>query len=202
MVEGRCWLEEALERAADADPQLRAQALSRLGSFLLWLSRDVEPPRRVLTEALELAHSVKDTQTVALSLSLLGVLGLLTQDWNQSRRHLEEALAYWKEAGHTWGIASALLYPGTIEARQGYHQEAVRLLEESAARHRETGDASARGLALAWLVYAAGEEGEVSRAMGYVQELYELGKEAHDRRLVYLCGIRVAWLLRHADRRH
>jgi len=196
IAEGRRQLDEALGRAPDADPHLRARALSRLGSLLVWMADEVEHPRAVLTEALELARSVQDPVTIARSLSLLGVLGLVTKEWDQGRRYLEEALTFSQEAGDNWGIAYALVYLGAMELRQGHHQEAVGLLEDSLARCREIGDRSARGFPLFSLVYAAGELRDVPGAVTHLQELLDLSNEAQNRRLLYLCGEGVTWLLR------
>ena len=64
------------------------------------------------------------------------------------------------------------------------------------ARYREIGVVPGRGLALSWLVYAAGEQDDTLRAMAYARELWEISNEAQDRRLLYLCGAGVTWLLR------
>jgi non-specific serine/threonine protein kinase len=200
MAEGRLQLEEALARAPAADPHLRARALSRLGGLLAWVSSDVEHPTAVLTVALDLARSIQDPSTIARSLSYLGVLGLLTTEWDQSRRHLEESLSYWHEAQHAWGVAYTRLYLGALEFRQEHYQEAMRHLEESLAQYTELGDESARGLALIWLVNCTSEQRDVPGAVAYLQELLELSIQAHDRRLLYLCGAGIASLLRdHGD---
>jgi len=200
MAEGGRQLEDVLTKATPrgypADPRLRARALSRPGILLIWLADEVEGPTAALTEALELARSVQDTLTVAQALSSLGVLGLFTKEWARSRGYLEEALTYWEGAKDAWGIAYALLYLGATEFRRGHHQEAVRLLDDSVARYREMGDVSARGLGLIWLVYAAGEQGDISRATEYMSELIQLSNRAQDRRLLYLSGAGVVWLLR------
>ena len=198
MAEGRRWLEGALARASDVNPHVRARALSRLGALLVWMADDeAEHPRAVLTEALELARSVQDPVTSARSLFYLGVLvGQVTKDWDQGRRHVKEALTSWEEAGDVWGIAYTLTYLGVIEFRQGHHHEAMPLLEEGLAQFREIGDLSARGLALFFLVFATGEKGGASRAMGYAQELSDLSSQSEDRRLLLLCGEAVTWLLR------
>jgi predicted ATPase/DNA-binding CsgD family transcriptional regulator len=196
IAEGQRQLDEALRHAPDADSHLRARALSRLGHLLIWMNDEAECPRAVLTEALELARSIQDPVTIARSLSLLGVLGRVTREWDQSRRYLEEALTYWEDAGDAWGIAYTLAYLGSIECRQGHYQEAARLLEDSLGQFRGIGDVSARGVALVWLVYAAGEEGDLPGAVTYLQELHELSSESQSRRYLHVCGIGVAWLLR------
>jgi tetratricopeptide (TPR) repeat protein len=146
MGEGRRQIEAALGRAPDAAPHLRARALSRLGMLLIWFADEAEDPAIVLTEALELARSVQDTVTVALSLTNVGRLSLHTKQLDQSRRYLEEALTYWEDAQDEWGIAYTLGYLGAMEFRQGHHQEATRFLEESLTRYREMGEVSGRGL--------------------------------------------------------
>ena len=113
-AEGRRWLEEALERADEADPGLRARGLSWLGFLLIWSADDPDYPTAILTEALELARAVQDRETIARSLMHLGVLDHLIEKWDQSRSELDEAMTYWRDLGNTWGIASTLLYRGGI----------------------------------------------------------------------------------------
>jgi non-specific serine/threonine protein kinase len=196
ITEGRRWLEEALMKAPAADPRLRARALSRLGCLLIWLADEVERPRAILTQALDLARSVQEPATIARSLTCLAMLDLFTRQWEQSHRYLEEALTYWAEAGDNWGIAYTTLYRGATELLQGHYAEATRLLEESLAQYREIDVVPAQGLALVWLVYAAGEQGNIPGAVPRGRELLKLSTETQDRRLLCLCGAEIAWLLR------
>jgi predicted ATPase/DNA-binding CsgD family transcriptional regulator len=196
IAEGRRQLEEAVIKVPEADPRLRARSLSRLGALLIWMDDQAEHPRAVLTEALELARSVQDPLTIARSLSLLGVLGVLTKESDQGRRYLEESLTFSQEVGDDWGIASTLVYLGAEEVRQGRRQEGMRLLEDSVARYREIGDGSAGGLPLFLLVRVAGDQQDAHGAVTHLQELLELSIESQSPRLLYLCGEGVTWLLR------
>jgi len=199
-AEGRRWLEEALARADEADPGLRARGLSWLGFLLIWSADEPDYPTAVLTEALELARSVQDRETIARSLMHLGVLDHLIEKWDQSRRELDEAMTYWRAAGNTWGIASTLLYLGGIELRQEHYQEATRLLEDSLARFRAMNDESALLWVLFSLAYTTGEQGNLLGAVTYLQELLQLSEETQNRRHLYLCGLGVLWQLRdHGD---
>jgi non-specific serine/threonine protein kinase len=195
-AEGRRWLEEALARAEEADPSLRARGLSWLGFLLIWSADEPDYPRTVLTEALELARAVQDRETIARALMHLGVLDHLIERWEQSRRELEEAMTYWRAAGNTWGIASTLLYRGGIELRQEHYQEATRLLEGSLARFRAMNDASALLWVLFSLAYTAGEQGNLLSAVTYLEELLQLSEETQNRRHLYLCGLGVLYRLR------
>jgi len=199
IAEGRRQLEAALERAAEADPRLRARALSGLGSLLVWIGwTDTEAGRSavVLNEALELARSVGDSESIARSLRNLGIMARHTGDLEQGRRYLEEALTYSERSGNISGAANVLLNLGVIELLLRHHREASRFLEASVARSHEIGDVSSRGLALTWLVFAGGELGDVPRAVARLRELLVLINEVHNRRLLYLCGIGAAWVLR------
>ncbi|HEX6509328.1 MAG TPA: LuxR C-terminal-related transcriptional regulator, partial [Chloroflexota bacterium] len=196
IAEGQRQLEEALMKAPSADPLLRARALSRLVSVLIWSSDDLEHLRAILTEALELARAVQDTVTIARSLTWLGLFGLYAEDWNQSRRHLEEALTHCEAAQDEWGAAHVLGYLGAIELGQGHCREARRLLEDSVARFREIGEVIFRGAALMRLAYAAGELGDIPGAMTYLRELHLLSTGAQARRLLHLCALGVVGLLR------
>jgi non-specific serine/threonine protein kinase len=174
--------------------------LSWLGFLLIWSEDKPDYPTAVLTEALELARSVQDRETIARSLMHLGVLDHLIEKWDQSRRELDEAMAYWCALGNTWGIASTLLYRAGIELRQEHYQEATRLLEDSLARLRAMNDESALLWVLFSLAYTTGEQGNLLGAVTYLQELLQLSEETQNRRHLYLCGLGVLWQLRdHGD---
>jgi non-specific serine/threonine protein kinase len=198
VAEGRRQLNAALEAAPDANPRLRARALSGLGSLLVWIGwidAAVDESRNVLSEALQLARSIDDLESVARSLRNLGVLARHTGDMEQARSFLNEALSYWTSSSNTWGAANALLNLGAIELYDGHHAEASRVLEESLARSREIGDVFSGGLALVWLVFAAGAQGDVPRGVARLRQLLDVTNEVQNRRLLYLCGVGVAWVL-------
>jgi non-specific serine/threonine protein kinase len=195
-AEGRRWLEQALARAPEADPGLRARGLSWLGFLLIWSADEPEYPTAVLTEALELARAVQDRATIARSLMHLGVLDHLIEQWDRSRGELDEAMTYWRDIGNTWGIASTLLYRGGIELRQEHYHDATRLLEESLARFRAMNDESALLWVLFSLAYTAGEQGNLLGAVTYLHELLHLSEETQNRRHLYLCGLGVLYRLR------
>jgi non-specific serine/threonine protein kinase len=197
LAEGRQRLEKALEAAPDANLQLRAQALCRLGAIMLWVSEHVERPRAVLTEALGLAREVGDDGLVALALSQLGVLGLLRKDWRTASERLETARERWQAMGDEWGAAYSHIYLGAIEFRRGRFHGARRLLEETVDRFDELGDVAARGLALTWLCYTTNEQNDLAGGLRYTTELRTLAEETQDRRLLYLTSAAVQGLLAH-----
>jgi predicted ATPase/transcriptional regulator with XRE-family HTH domain len=195
-AEGRRWLEEALARAPEAAPGLRARGLSWLGFLLIWSADEQDYPTAALTEALELARAVQDRETIARSLMHLGVLDHLIKKWDQSRCALDEAMIYWREAGNSWGIASTLLYLGGIALRQQDYQEATRLLRDSLDRFRAMNDESALLWVLFSLAYTTGEQGNHPVAVAYLRELLHLSQETQNRRHLYLCGVGVLGRLR------
>jgi non-specific serine/threonine protein kinase len=195
-AEGRRWLEDALARAPEADPDLRARGLSWLGFLLIWSADEPDYPTAVLTEALALARAIQDRETIARSLMHLGVLDHLIEKWDRSRHELDEAMTYWREVESTWGIASTLLYRGGIELRQEHFEEATRLLQESLARFRAMNDESALLWVFFSLAYTAGEQGNLRDAVAYLRELLHLSTETQNRRHLYLCGLGVLYRLR------
>jgi hypothetical protein len=106
-------LEEALARAPDTDPRLRATLLNRLGSILLWQGEpgqgEPERPRVVLEEALALGRGLEDADMTAQSLTLLGRLaqhvGLSGESMREATQLLEEALALYRQLGDRRGAA-------------------------------------------------------------------------------------------------
>jgi predicted ATPase/DNA-binding CsgD family transcriptional regulator/transcriptional regulator with XRE-family HTH domain len=97
-VEGWHWLEEALSKAAAADPALRVRALQQAAS-LVTNPAALDPARPLLAEALALAEQHQDARAIAATLTYLGQVAVIGYDWAATARLSEEAVIRWAKLG-------------------------------------------------------------------------------------------------------
>ncbi|HLJ68104.1 MAG TPA: LuxR C-terminal-related transcriptional regulator [Chloroflexota bacterium] len=204
LTEGRRWLEAGLARASAAPPALRARAVTWLGAILV-LSVDrtgtngvdqAANARETLNAGMDLARAVGDPVSTARALTFVGVLSLMTGEWDGGKRVLHEAQTCWKEAGHDWGIVQALLPLGVITFLQGQHEEAVELMGEVLSRAIDAGDDWGKGVALLFLVNLMATRGDSARALALERELHAVSVQAQSGRILFLAAAGAAWLAR------
>jgi predicted ATPase/DNA-binding CsgD family transcriptional regulator len=90
--EGRRWLEEALRTAADADPAVRARALGRAGTLLMF-GGDLEQSKVMLEAALKLAQDHALSAARLQPLVHLGLRAAFAGELTDSLHWLEKARA-------------------------------------------------------------------------------------------------------------
>jgi non-specific serine/threonine protein kinase len=204
LTEGRRWLEAALAQASAADSALRTKALTWLGAILV-LSVDrtgasgidqAAHAEEVLTEGMDLARTVGDAVSVARALTFLGVLSLMTGEWDRGTRILEEAKTCWQDAGHDQEVIQALVPLGVIAFLRGQHEEALQLMDEILSRYHDVGDDWGRGIALLFSMNVISSRGDVPRAVAMGQELLALTVQSQSGRILYLSTVGAAWLAR------
>ena len=157
--ERRDRLEEALSRAADASPVLRARALTSLGDTLFELGdteRAVASFEAGLADA-ERAGAQRDAAILLLRLT-----------------RFDEALERFRRLGDDDGASWALHWLGNAARDRGDFARARELLEESVALTRRTADPRALGAVLHSLGDCALDEGAIEEAEGFYQETLEI----------------------------
>ena len=132
----RDWLRKLLERYSEPD-SLRAQALVAYGVYILWSGDPVEA-RKAVEQGLQLARSVADRQTEALSLLYLGHT-FRDEHIQQGIPFVEHSLALYRAVEDKMGQAAALFWLAWIRGRQDAEHPKPLLLE-SLQLHRDLGD--------------------------------------------------------------
>jgi len=166
-VEGRYWIERALERTESAGQPLIVARLLYAQSWLVPVKRALEAAER----AFNLYESAGDRRraaharaTVAFSLNQAGRL-------DEADAAITQALAVMQEYRDKHGIAKCWRYKGAITGNRGARAEARDFYDKSLAILREVGDEI--GLSL---VHA--NVGEIEFAEGHAQEALKAATEA------------------------
>src|SRR5919199_1240260 len=196
--EGQQALEEALARVPDAQPRLRATLLNRLGSLLTWQGETARA-RVVLEEALALGRALEDVDITARSLTHLGRRATFVRPPEEGTREatqlLEEALALRQQMGDRRGAANVHTQLAAIALGQRAYARAEHLAQAALATYREVGDETGATVAVVLLGMAAGEQGDTTRAVAFMQQGLESSRLLQDRRLLLLESNLVVWWL-------
>jgi len=195
-AEGWRWLEEALQAATDADRSLRIKGLLAAGC-LLAAGGEGTRSKEVLEQTHSLARQARDDVAIARSLTYLGLGALNAKDWPECDRLLRDARSRWQQLGnrgdsfHAGATTVLLAWAAFL---QGNYQESDLLLGEGLERLRAAGESDISGHVLFYLALAARAQGDIGRAVEYMNEGFEISMAYQDRWLLSQ-GARMALLL-------
>ncbi|RIK35326.1 MAG: hypothetical protein DCC55_30640 [Chloroflexi bacterium] len=190
IVEGRAWLERALERRAEAPPSNRWLPLHGAGN-LAADQGDYEVARRHYTESLHLLQTllpdledpaaIRSTQRgIANSLTNLGNIALLQSECEQAVVFTEEALAIHRQLNNPIGMAITINNLAKIKLCQSHYAQAEALSTESLALYRTLGDERGIGWNLQRLGTIARDRGDHEQASSLYQKSMLLFKKLSD----------------------
>jgi tetratricopeptide (TPR) repeat protein len=180
LTEGRRWLEAALLKGVEAEPQLRAKALIGAGEVTRQQG-DLAAARKFYVEALRLSRETEDKRLVAASSRGLGMVAYMRNDLAAARPLFEEALSAFREIEDTGGVAGSLNALGEL-ARTGGDLAAARpLYEEAVALGRQLGNENAVSVDLYNLGAVACLEGDFEAARACFRETIGIDQKLGDR---------------------
>ena len=138
-VEGRRWLERAVDLAALEGGAPVAQLGHWLGVFL---QQQGEPAAavRVLERSLATWRELGDRDQQARELNSLGITHHHLEDFDTARSLLEESAAIGRETGSHYRLAAALTNLGQLESDANNFDRATEVLQEALAIDQEHGD--------------------------------------------------------------
>ena len=139
LAEGRMRLEGALERGADAAPELRAKALWTTG-VLAYRQLDLDAARSLWEEGLALCEALGDRTGIARQSSELGLLAFEEGDDAGAARLYERAAQIFREDGDDRRLAVPLTNLGVLALKRGDYDAAEKHLETSIDLVSKVGD--------------------------------------------------------------
>ncbi len=181
LVEGRAWLEVALDRGGEQPWALRAKALNAAG-VLARMQGDTAASHALLGECLSLYQRLGEREKIAAILNNLAITAENQLDLAAARDFFERALSAYRQAGARWGEASVLNNLGNVVSAQDGPEAARPLFEASLGLFRELGDARSVAMTLGNLGQTDLEQGDHVRAGPLLREatatLWQLGDSA------------------------
>jgi predicted ATPase/DNA-binding XRE family transcriptional regulator len=182
------WLRTLLECYPERDT-LRAQALIAYSVYIM-RSGDFVEARKAVEEGLQLARSMSDRQTEALSLLYLGAI-LKDEHLQESFPFLEQSLALYRTLEDKMGQAAALYWLAWKKGRQDFEDPKPGLFE-SLRLHRELGNLTGIANCLDELAVQALWAGDFSSPLPWLEEArkiyHELGDQAGEASAVNALG--------------
>lgn len=173
-VEGRSWLQRALDASVNADPFLIATAEDAIGNFAALLG-DYAAAEKHLQASIALWRQLGDLRRAAQALSVRSNVALNLREYEAARALGEEALQIFRQHEDTWGIAGALYDLALVARGEGDYPRALQLLDDSMVRWTKLGDKSwigKVGEGLGMTHRLAGDPARARAALATASELY------------------------------
>jgi predicted ATPase/DNA-binding CsgD family transcriptional regulator len=178
--EGSHWLGEALDRAPEANPEVRSQALTIAG-WLLTLNGEFARSRVLLEQGLSLAWEGGDRAAIARSLSYLGLHGTYVGDTDVSQRALDEALTYARELQNDHLIGVALFFLSYLPWARGDYHRAIDLAAAALTRYEAAGNIVSTIMVRFALALELQQVGNVRDAVQYLESGLRTCRDFKDR---------------------
>ena len=186
LSEGRRWLEAAVERGHDAPAGVRGKAL---GATAIFVDRYGEHgrARRLYDEALVLFREAGDDGRVARTLSDLGGLSILEEDYARAIELYDETIPLFRESGDVRALSVTLSNLAAVLGLQGDHRRAHQVGLDALAISREHGDRDQMAISLHNLGRYALARSAWEESGAFFAESLELGGELGYRELLANC---------------
>jgi predicted ATPase/DNA-binding SARP family transcriptional activator/DNA-binding CsgD family transcriptional regulator len=169
IVQGRRWLEAALEKTGDLETSDRARAL-RLAGVLSEESGLYDRAAKLYEECLALYRELGDKKGIANTLNSFGALAYAVGDLERALALTRESLALKRQLGDEKGLMSSRNNLGEMLHTAGDLSGAQALFEENLESERAMGDDWGTAISLMNLGTLAVEQGEPLRAEGLLLE--------------------------------
>jgi predicted ATPase/DNA-binding SARP family transcriptional activator len=175
-AEGARWLDEALARATDADPELRVKAVSVSGG-IAFRRGDLERADERFEVQLELARQLGDDHWIARGLSDIGTVAAARNDLEAAGALLEESAALFRKLDEPARLGIVLANLGHIAAERGDYAHAIEVTEE--ALSLESGNRPQAAISLFNLGSYCLHAGDIGRSREWLERCialtFELG---------------------------
>jgi tetratricopeptide (TPR) repeat protein len=190
LVEGRRWLEQALQLgvASQANPELRLWALLGMGRLALWQA-DADAALACFEQSLALARRLDHQTGLAEALSWLGTSYRREGAFDRAEEVLQRSLVLHEslddQPGAAWALLNlALITVNRCDIKQCNWLQARAPCEAALARYRALGDVREAGVAALMLGSVLARLGERERSISLLGEGLAALRTVGDRSLL------------------
>ncbi len=170
------WLQSLLEQYKTTDA-LHAQALA-VHSSCIFRQGNFPEAVRLAKQSLEMARTISDQRTEALSLAFLGVTMAIQGNMIEGGPLLEQALAIYRSLGDKIGQAGTTEW---LSANNKDMERALAYAQESVALGREMGDLSGLVPRLCMLARLTFWNGDLTSPSAWLEEALLISRQLNDR---------------------
>ena len=186
------WLAQLLERYPTTDT-LHARALA-IYSFCIFRQGNFAETIRLAGQSLQMARTLSDQQTVAFSLSWLGLFTLLQGSEGEGIPLLEQSLALYRALGDKIGQANTIVQ---MSINSGNLERATAFAKESLILYRELGNLSGIASSLTRLARLTCWSGDLFSPVPWLEEALsicrQLGNQASEEEALIVFGTLAYW---------
>lgn len=188
-VEGRRWIELALDKSPESKPLLRAGVLQSAGRITYVIGNPKEA-RQYQHEALELYKEAGEERKIGWTLMDLGIMYLENEgEIKQGIAYAEQGLEILRSIDDKPGMASALNILGELTRVLGDDAASKRYYEESLAVVKETGERWREAMLYSNLCYLACHGQDFELALQHIRKAIQLVQEINNEYwFAYLLG--------------
>jgi tetratricopeptide (TPR) repeat protein len=179
-VEGRAWLDNALETSGEAAAAVRANALNGAG-VLAWRHGDYSAARSRYSDALELYERLDDRAGVTMATNNLGIVARHQGDYELARSLHARSLEIRRALGDEPGMLAAVGNLGSVALVQRDYETARKAYDETLALARKRGDKRVIAGTTTNLAIISRHMGDYATARRLHEECLVIGEELGDR---------------------
>jgi non-specific serine/threonine protein kinase len=185
--EGRQWLGRVLAMPdVTAFPRLYAAVLTQLAHHT-WLQIGANEAKPIIEQALPVARSQGDPQTLANALMVFGLV-LMSEDNHAAQSALEKSMTLFREVGDQWGYALAVMCLASATHKNDEQAKALALNEQALTVFRELGESYFQSVCLWASGHLRAKLGDWKVGLGEVRESLTLSRRL-DSKLEVAAGL-------------
>jgi predicted ATPase len=180
LSEGQHWLEDALQRASDAPPELRATCLEGAGVLALGQG-ELKRAATLMDSCVALRRQLGDEAALATSIKNLGNVAYVRGDYARAKVLFEESRALKEKVGDIHGVAEATNNLGVLAGMDEHWDEAEALYNRALDAFRIAGDRQGTGRTLMNLAEVKNVTGDHEAAGPLLKESIMISREIGSR---------------------
>jgi non-specific serine/threonine protein kinase len=196
--EGRQWLGRVLAMPdVTSFPHLYAAVLTQLAHHA-WLQFEADEAKPIIEQALPVARSQGNPQTLANALMVFGLV-LMSEDNIAAQSTLEKSMALFREVGDKWGYAMAMMCLASATHRNDDEVKALALNEQALRVFRELGETYFQSVCLWASGHLRAKLGDWKVGLGEVRESLTLSRRLDSKLEVAAALLRLAEVEGHLE---
>src|SRR6185503_13953184 len=197
--EGRQWLRRVLAMPdVTSFPHLYSAVLTQLAHHT-WLQIGADEARPIIEQALPVARSQGNPQTLAYALMVFGLVLMLEENFAAAQSTLEKSMTLFREGGDKWGYALAVMCLASAAHRNDDQAKALALNEQALTVFRELGETYFQSVCLWASGHLRTKLGDWKVGLGELRESLTLSRRLDSKYEVAAGLLRLAEVEQHLE---
>ena len=197
--EGRQWLGRVLAMPdVTSFPHLYTAVLTQLAHHT-WLQIGADEARPIIEQALPVARSQGNPQTLANALMVFGLVLMSEENFAAAQSTLEKSMTLFREGGDKWGYALAVMCLASAAHRNDDQAKALALNEQALTGFRELGETYFQSVCLWASGHLRAKLGDWKVGLGELRESLTLSRRLDSKLEVASGLLRLAEVEQHLE---